>query len=194
MIDQSKVQSDLSMICPGWRLLQTQVLEIQYRDFIEKNVMLLASKLNFPQNLTIKVNIETGRISEIYPSTTEFDKNANSIPYYSIPVLYEKDRPVLNKEPVDYYFVEKETAFDHIFKEKDIIDFYIIQRLDIKSNVLNKWYVNLKLKDIKKVCNQETTDFIIQKNPDNIFIYSNDHFNDCNTLLLSYLPKFIRGS
>jgi hypothetical protein len=186
MINLKKVQEDLSIICPGWKLLGTQVIEIQYKDFIEKNLMLLATKLNFPQSLMIKVNIETGLISEIYTSAAD-QQNYKAVPYYSIGVEYN-DKPILNKIPSDYYFIDSPTQFDAIFQEKEINDFFIIQRLDIKTNDLNKWYVNLKLEDVKKICSQKTTDFVNSKQPNNIFIYSNKKFEDCNTLLLSYIP------
>jgi hypothetical protein len=189
MTNLQQIQNDLDIICPGWKLFKHQVLEIQYKDFNEKNVMLLANKLNFPQCMTIKVDIQTNRISEIYPTAMDkFDDTLFSVPYYSISVHYENDVPILDKEPTDYYFINKTTEFDDIFKKAGISEFYIIQRLDVNSNKRNKWYVNLKLPDIQKVCNQKTTDFILSKSPDNIFIYSNNVFDDCSTLLLSYLP------
>jgi hypothetical protein len=194
MIQLQRIQEDLSIICPGWKLLQTQVLELQYKDFKKKNVMMLANKLNFPQNLTIKVNLKSEKITEVYPTVMEkFDNSLASIPYYSMLVEYNNG-PILVKKPVDYYFIEKETKFDSIFKNAGIANFFIIQRIDVTTNKLNKWYVNLKISDIKKVCNQTTTDFILKKNPNNIFIYSNEQFDDCNTLLLSYISKIYSSS
>jgi hypothetical protein len=189
MVNLGKVSKDLEIICKGWKLLSTQVIEIQFKDFEEKNVMLTAAKLNFPQNLTIKVDIQLGNIKEIYPSElTTIYSNSKAVPYYSISVEYKNNVPILNKTPSDFYYINDQTIFDQFFIEKGITDFTIIQRNDIIKNQLNKWYVKLPLQDIKKVCNKQTTDFINQLEPNMIFIYSEKTFNDKNTFLLSFIP------
>lgn len=170
MISLLKVGKDLDILFPGFKLLDPQPVEVQYKDFKETNLTFISWKKGYGQLLELKVEIESSKIVEIYPSCFDgpVKPTRESIPYCSVKVNYKKDVPSLGKQ-THYYWVKDS----------------VIYRRDLKSKAIRHYKITTVLQ-IAKICEGKIADFIIEHDPDKIYLYYDDELT--TTFLLSYFP------
>jgi hypothetical protein len=170
MILLEKVNDQLNDLFPGYKLLETQPIEIQYIDHQPVNLMLASTKFGYPQNMVIKANIESGDLIECYPTAFNIDvgQKENTVPYYSVDYLGNKTHL--------YWVID-----EHQYKDTDVI-----LRKDLLDNSVNRIYFQCNsVESLRQFCDLDISD-----NPNGIILYydrNNMSFNGYITYLKTYL-------